>query len=71
MLQVKDMQFEHESGEMREKMNANVEWTILYNLCVMIAASGALASIGLVLTPTIGASLMALSDIVAITISIR
>ena len=52
-------------------MNANVEWTILYNLCVMIAVSGALASIGLVLMSTIGASLMALSDIVAITISLR
>ena len=59
------------SREMQEKMKANVGWTILYNVCVMIAASGALASIGLVLTPTIGASLMALSDIVAITISIR
>jgi len=59
------------SKEMRRKMILNVTWTLGYNIIVMMLAAGLLSGLGLLLTPTLGAISMALSDIVAITISVR
>lgn len=51
-------------------MVLNVIWTLCYNFIVMILAAGLLSGFGLLLTPTLGAITMALSDVIAITISI-
>ena len=59
------------SREMRKKMLSNVAWTLLYNTVVMVTASGTLAWAGVVLTPALGAGLMAVSDIVTVAISAR
>jgi len=59
------------SREMRRKMILNVAWTLAYNSVVMVLAAGLLSGLGLLLTPTLGAITMALSDVVVITISIR
>lgn len=59
------------SREMRKKMLSNVAWALFYNTVVMVMASGALAGIGVILTPALGAGLMAISDIVAVAISAR
>jgi len=59
------------SREMRKKMLSNVAWTLLYNTVVMVTASGTLAWAGVVLTPALGAGLMAVGDIVTVAISAR
>ena len=59
------------SREMRRKVLGNVLWTVFYNLAVMVTASGALAGYGIVLTPVLGAGLTAVSDVVAVTISLK
>lgn len=59
------------SNMLRRKMFGNVAWAIVYNVAAMSLASGLFAGYGLVLSPAGGALLMAFSDIIAATISLR
>ena len=59
------------SRDMRRKMLLNTVWTLGYNTMIITLATGLLLKFGLILTPTLGAIAMALSDIVAIMISVH
>jgi len=59
------------SRDMRRKMLLNTAWTLGYDTMIITLATGLLLKFGLILTPTLGAIAIALSDIVAVMISVH
>lgn len=59
------------SRTLRRKMLGNVAWAIIYNVSIMSLASGLFVGYGLLISPAMGAIVMAFSDIIAATISLK